>query len=157
MAENERKGQQGIKRNDPEPRPVEGSLNRVQVEGQDPDKHYVWVSKVNDPTMNPGSYRALGYHYTQYDPAEAHPTLGEMELKQGDRVEAFGMVLMECSKEHKQKLEAKGQAWADNMVNVIKKREVLDETEPMTANERAKMRGIVSKRYGGDDREQWGF
>lgn len=148
---------QGIKRNDPDPRPVEGATNRVAVQGQDPDKHYVWVSTVNDPTMNPGSYKSMGYQFVQYDPAEEQPSLGYQELKQGDRIEAFGMVLMQCSKEHKEKLDAKGQKWADTVCDAIKRRDIGDETEPLTANQRAQMRGITTRRYGGDDRSNWEF
>lgn len=156
MAENEKKPQ-GVKRNDPEPRPVEGAINRVAVEGQDPDTHYVWVSTVNDPTLNPGSYRAMGYQFSQYDPDGAQPVLGYQEMKQGDRMEAFGMVLMQCSKEHKAKLDSAGQQWANKVCETIKRRDIADETEPMTAADRARMRGIVSKRYGGDDRSSWEF
>lgn len=156
--ENAKAPRQSIKRNDPDPRPVEGTLNRVSVSGQDPDKHYVWVSSANDPTMNPGSYRNMGYQFTQYDPDSAQPVMGYNEdIKQGDRMEAFGCVLMECSKEHKAMLDAKGQKWADNVCDAIKRRDIADDTEPMSAIDRAKMRGIVTKRYGGDDRSQWEF
>lgn len=148
----------GIKRNDPDPRPVEGATNRVHVAGQDPDKHYVWVSKVDDPTMNPGSYRSMGYDFVQYDPDQEQPMLGFNEqLKQGDRIESFGMILMSCSKEHKAKLDAVGQKWADGICDAIKRRDLSDGDEPMTPNERARMRGIVTKRYGGDDRSNWEF
>ena len=147
----------GIKRNDPEPRPVEGVTNRVGVENQDPDKHYVWVSTVNDPTLNPGSYRSQGYQFSQYDEGGTQPTLGYQELKQGDKIEAFGMVLMECSKEHKAKLDAKGQQWADNVCEAIRRRDIADETEPLTPAERARMSGITTKRYAGDSRAQWEF
>lgn len=148
-----------IRRNDPDPRPVEGTTNRVAVEGMDPDKHYVWVSTVNDPTMNPGSYKSNGYHFSQYDPAEEKPTLGYQEnLKQGDRIEAFGMVLMECSKEHKAQLDTAGQQWADRVSDNIRRRDIIDETEPLTAAQRASMRGITTgRRYGGDDRDKWSF
>lgn len=147
----------GIKRNDPEPRPVDGLLNRVAVEGKDPGKHYVWVSEVNNLSMNPGYYRSLGYQFSQYDPDEAQPVLGYEEMKQGDRMRSNGMVLMECALEHKAKLDAEGQKKADRIEDTIKRRDVLDSEEPMTAIERAKMRGIVTRRYGGDDRENWGF
>ncbi len=159
MAESEpTKAPKGVKRSDPDPRPVEGATNRVALRGQDPSLHYVWVSTVNDPTMNPGSYRSNGYRFSQYDPDGAQPFLGHNEdIKQGDRIEAFGMVLMEIEAEKKAELDRAGQAWADRIVDTIKRREVIDETEPMTANERAKMRGIVTKRYGGDTRSDWEF
>lgn len=160
MAENDKPKQQpqGIKRNDPDPRPVEGATNRVDLAGKDPGKHYVWVSTVNDPTMNPGSYRSMGYQFVQYDKDAEQPVLGYNEdLKQGDRIEAFGMVLMECSKEHKAMLDAKGQEWADRVESTIRQKDIADETEPMSPAERAKMRGIVTKRYGGDSRSQWEF
>lgn len=169
MAESDKSRQnqpQGVKRNDPDPRPVEGAINRAAVAGQDPDKHYVYVSTVNDPTMSPATYRSMGYHFTQYDPDGAQPVYGYNDgLKQGDRIESFGMVLMECSKEHKAKLDREGcmgqgggQQWADKVEATIRQRDIADETEPMTAIERAKMRGIVTgKRYGGDSRSQWEF
>ena len=157
MAE-EKSKPQGIKRNDPDPRPVEGALNRVAVAGKDPTKHYVWVSEANDPTMNPGSYLSQGYAFTQHDPDGANPVLGyNPNLKQGDHLKSFGCVLMECSLEHKAAMDAEGQKWADGVERAIKKRDIMDETEPMTANERAKMRGIVTRRYAGDTRENWGF
>jgi hypothetical protein len=34
---------------------------------------------------------------------------------------------------------------------------VVDEVEPLDKIERAKMRGITTRRYGGDDRDRWGF
>ena len=169
MAESDQKKPnqpQGVKRNDPDPRPVEGAINRVAVTGQDPDKHYVYVSTVNDPTMSPATYRSMGYKFTQYDPDGAQPVYGYNEdLKQGDRVESFGMVLMECSKEHKAKLDQEGcvgqgggQQWADQVESKIPQRDMADETEPMSPIERAKMRGIVTgKRYGGDTRSNWEF
>lgn len=162
MAENDKGTQknqpQGIKRNDPDPRPVEGATNRVDVVGQDPGKHYVWVSTVNDPTLNPGSYRSRGYRFTEYDPDGTQPAIGWNEaMKPGDRVEAMGMILMECSLEHKAKLDAQGQEWANNVERVIRQKDLSDETDPLTAIERAKMRGIVTKRYGGDSRSQWEF
>jgi hypothetical protein len=154
----EQKQSKGIKRSDPDPRPVEGSLNRVAVAGKDPTKHYVWVSEVNDPTMNPGSYLSMGYRFTQHDPDGANPVLGyNPNLKQGDHLKSFGCVLMECDLEHKAAIEKQGQAWADKMVNTIRHREVVDEVEPLDKIERAKMRGITTRRYGGDDRERWGF
>jgi hypothetical protein len=91
--------------------------------------------------------------------------LGYHELKQGDKIESMGMVLMECSKEHKSRLDQEGapnmgggQQWADRVCETIRKRDIGDETEPMTAQDRARMRGIVTgKRYAGDDRSQWEF
>ena len=148
----------GIKRNDPDPRPVEGALNRVAVSGKDPNTHYVWVSETNDPTMNPGSYLSMGYRFTQHDPDGANPVLGyNPNLKQGDHLKSFGCVLMECSMEHKRALDAQGQQWADRVEKTIRRSEILDETEPLSANERAKLSGITTRRYGGDTRENWGF
>ncbi len=150
---------QGVKRNDPDPRPVDGALPRVAIDGKDPNKHYVWVSNVNDPTMNPGSYLAQGYKFSQYDgPDSTQPVLGyNPDLKQGDRMQAFGATLMECTLEHKEKLDAVGQKWADRVVETIQRRDIADETEPLTKAQRAAMRGIVTKRYGGDDRAAWEF
>jgi hypothetical protein len=160
LAENvQQTKQQGVKRNDPDPRPVEGATNRVDVAGKDPGKHYVWVSTVNDPTLNPGSYRSRGYKFSEYDPDGVQPALGfDDTRKAGDRIEAFGMVLMECSLEHQAKLDAEGQAWANKVESVIRHKDVSDETEAMSPAERAKMRGITTgKRYGGDNRAQWEF
>lgn len=162
MSEN---GKQGIKRSDPVARPVEGAVNRVGLRNPDPTKHYTWVSKTNDPTFSIATYRAMGYRQTQYDPDSVIPTMGDMEeLKTGDRVEAFGNVLMEIDLEKKAELDAKGngmgalgQEWADKIEATIRKGEVLDREEPMSANERAKMRGITTRRWNGDNREGWGF
>lgn len=155
---------QGIKRSDPDPRPVEGATNRVDVEGKDPNKHYVYVSNVNDPTLNPGSYLAMGYQFTQYDKDGAQPVLGYRQLEQGDKIENFGCVLMECTLEQKAKIDRDGvpgmglgQAWADKVVNRIRKGDILDDTEPMTKAEMAARRGIRTTRYANDDRENWGF
>ena len=133
-------------------------MNRVAVAGKDPTKHYVWVSEVNDPTMNPGSYLSQGYRFTQHDPDGANPVLGyNPELKQGDHLKSFGCVLMEIDAELKAEREAQGQAWADKIQAAIKTRDVMDETEPMSKIDRARMGGITSRRYGGDNREAWGF
>lgn len=155
----------GIKRNDPDPRPVEGAMNRVAVQGKDPNKHYVWVSEANDPTLNPGSYLSVGYQMSQYDKDEAMPVLGyNPGLKQGDHMKAFGCVLMECSLERKAQLDEEGapgaglgQKWARQIESTIRSKDLLDNDEPMSPIERAKSRGIVTKRYGGDDRQNWGF
>ena len=164
MAENEGKPK-GVKRNDPDPRPVEGALNRVAFTGRDPNKHYVWVSEVNDPTMNPGSYLSMGYRFTQYEKDAEQPVMGyQPDLKQGDHIKGFGCVLMECSVEHKADLDQKGAPgmgggwdWADRVQATIRGRDIMDETEPMSPAEKARMRGIVSKRWSGDSRENWGF
>lgn len=157
---------QGVKRNDPDPRPVEGALNRVGVIGQDPGKHYVWVSSVNDPTMNPGSYLNMGYRFTQFEKDAEQPVLGyNPNLKQGDRIEGFGCVLMECSKEHKEMIDAKGapgaglgREWADKLQKTIRERDAIDQDEKtMSPNERARMRGITTKRWNDDDRATWSF
>ena len=167
MAENERpKNQpQGIKRNDPEPRPTDGVEPLVAVRGKDPNKHYVWVSEINDPMLNVGSYRAAGYTYTQYDPSEAQPILGNIYANQGDHIKNFGCVLMECSKEHKEKLDREGsdgmglgRQWAEKIQATIRGREILDETEPLSPIERARMSGIrTGVRYANDDRKEWSF
>ena len=150
---------QGIKREDPAPRPVEGTLSQVALRGKDPDKFYVWVSEINDPTMNPGSYLAQGYTFTQYDAdGPKVPEMGYQRNAQGEHIKSYGCVLMECSKEHKAMLDAKGQAWADQVESTIRKRDVGDTDDSLSAVERAKMRGIVTgSRYGGDDRSRWGF
>lgn len=133
-------------------------MNRVAVSGKDPTKHYVWVSEVNDPTMNPGMYLSMGYQFTQHDPSGANPVLGyNPNLKQGDHLKSFGCVLMECSKEHHTAIQEEGQRWADRVESTIRKRDVLDSEEPMTPAERAKMRGITTRRMGSDDRKDWGF
>jgi hypothetical protein len=165
-SENSGPGQpKGVKRSDPTPRPVEGAINRAAVAGQDPDKHYVYVSTVNDPTMSTATYRSMGYRFSEYEPDGEQPVYGAHDLKPGDKIESFGMVLMECSKEHKANLDQNGspgcglgQKWADKIVDTIKRRDIGDETEPLSAADRARMRGITTgKRYAGDTREQWEF
>lgn len=143
----------GIKREDPPPRPVEGLANRGILEGQDPTKHYVWVSEVNDPTINPGYYKTLGYKVSQYDPDEAKPTIGYAEFKQGDAIKAHGMVLMECPLALKSALDKKGWDIADRIEDTIRHRDL----DPLTSGEREAFRGITSVRTEQDDRKKWKF
>ena len=147
------------KREDPPPRPVEQTANRGFLEGGDPNKHYVWVSEVNDPTINVAYYRHLGYQIAQYDPSEARPTLGYQEFKQGDPIKSMGMVLMELPLERKAKLDQVGPdgqggwAKAQRIQDAITKRE-LDELSPQEKHE---FRGITSVRTEQDDRKRWQF
>lgn len=142
------------RREDPPPRPVEQTANRGFLEGADPTKHYVWVSEVNDPTINVGYYKHLGYQISQYDPAEARPTLGYQEYRQGDPIKSMGMVLMECSKERRESLDAVGWEKADRLEETIRKRDL----EPLTDQERrGEFRGITSTRTAQDDRKRWEF
>lgn len=149
----------GIKREDPPPRPVEQTANRGYLQGADPTKHYVWVSEVNDPTINVGYYKHLGFKVSQYDPSEARPTIGYQEYQQGEPIKSMGMVLMECSKERKAELDRVGPdgqgGWekADRIENTIRNRE-LDELSPA---ERQQFRGITSVRTEQDDRRKWNF
>lgn len=143
----------GVKREDPPPRPVEGIANRGFLEGHDPNKHYVWVSEVNDPTINVGYYKSLGYKVAQYDPSEARPTIGYQEYQQGDPIKSFGMVLMECSLEQKALLDQKGWDTATRIEDTIRNREV----DPLSAEERHSFRGITSVRTDQDDRKKWRF
>lgn len=143
----------GVKREDPPPRPVEGIANRGFLEGHDPGKHYVWVSEVNDPTINVGYYKALGYKVSQYDPAEAKPTIGHQEFQQGDPIKSFGMVLMECPLALKQELDKKGWDTASRIEDTIRNREV----DPLSDEERRAFRGITSVRTEQDDRKKWKF
>lgn len=147
------KAAKGIKREDPPPRPVEQTANRGFLEGHDPSKHYVWVSEVNDPTINVGYYKSRGYKIAQYDPDEARPTLGYDEFKQGDPIKSMGMVLMEAPLEHKQMLDKVGWDRADAIVETIRKREI----DPLTDQERAQFKGITSVRTEQDDRRKWQF
>jgi hypothetical protein len=142
-----------IRREDPPPRPVEQTANRGYLEGSDPDKHYCWVSEVNDPTINVGFYKAQGYKIAQFDPSEAKPTIGYMEYQQGDAIKAMGMVLMECSKEHKAQLDAVGWNKATRIEDTIRNREV----DPLSDEERRAFRGITSVRTAQDDRAKWQF
>jgi hypothetical protein len=147
-------GKRGIKREDPPPRPVEGIANRGYLEGHDPKKHYVWVSEVNDPTINPAYYRSLGYSISQYDPDEARPTLGWNDgLKQGDPIRTMGMVLMECPVERKAELDRGGWDRADRIEETIRNREV----DPLSLEERRAFKGITSVRMDQDDRKRWQF
>lgn len=143
----------GIKRADPPPRPVEGLANRTNVEGKDPGKHYVWVSEVNDPSINIGTYKALGYKITQYDPDEVQPSIGYAEYKQGDPIKSTGMVLMECSLERKAQIDQVGWDRADAIQETIRNREV----DPLSAEEKRAFRGITSVRTEQDDRRKWEF
>jgi hypothetical protein len=143
----------GIRREDPPPRPVEQTANRGFLEGHDPGKHYVWVSEVNDPTINVGYYKHLGYSIAQYDPSEARPTIGYHEYKQGDAIKSLGMVLMECSLERKAALDKVGWDKADQIQNVIRNRDV----DPLSEHEKREFRGITSVRTNTDDRSKWQF
>lgn len=149
----------GIRREDPPPRPVEQTANRGYLQGADPGKHYVWVSEVNDPTINVGYYKHLGYQVAQYDPNEAKPTVGYQEYRQGDPIKSMGMVLMELPLERKGELDrvgADGQGgWdkAQRIQDTIRNREV----DPLSEQEKREFRGITSVRTQQDDRKTWSF
>jgi len=151
--------QKGIRREDQPPRPVEQTANRGFLDGADPSQHYVWVSEVNDPTINIGYYKHLGYRVAQYDPSEARPTLGYQDYKQGDPIKSMGMVLMHCPMERKLELDrvgADGQGgWdkAKRIEDTIRNREV----DPLSAQEQREFRGITSVRTDQDDRRKWQF
>lgn len=145
--------QRGIKREDPPPRPVEQTANRGFLEGAAADKHYVWVSESNDPSINVGYYKHLGYKVAQYDPNEARPTIGWQEYQQGDPIKAMGMILMECPLERKQALDKEGWDRASQIEDTIRNREL----EPLSAEERRQFRGITSVRTEQDDRKKWQF
>lgn len=146
-------GKGKMRREDPPPRPVEQVANRGFLEGASLDKHYVWVSEVNDPTINVGAYRAQGYTVSQYDPAEVKPTIGYQEFQQGDPIKSMGMVLMEIPIERKRELDAVGWKRADAIQETIRNREV----DPLSPEERAQFRGITSVRADSDDRRKWQF
>ena len=146
-------GKRGIRREDPPPRPVEQVANRGFLEGHDPGKHYVWVSDVNDPTINVGYYKSLGYKVAQYDPSEARPTIGYQEFQQGDPIKSMGMTLMECPVELKAKLDKVGWDKAQAIQDTITNREV----DPLSAQEQREFRGITSVRTEQDDRRKWQF
>jgi len=145
--------QRGIRREDPPPRPVEQTANRGFLEQGDADKHYVWVSEVNDPTINVSFYQAQGYKIAQYDPSEARPTLGWNEYKQGDPIKSMGMVLMECSKERKAQIDKVGWDKANAIEDVIRNREI----DPLSDEEKRGFQGITSVRMRNDDRSKWQF
>lgn len=143
-----------VKREDPPPRPVEGIANRGFLEQHDPTKHYVWVSEVNDPTINPAYYKSLGYQVAQFDPSEARPTLGWVDdIKQGDPIRSMGMLLMECPLERKAALDRDGWEKADRIEETIRNREV----DPLSVEERRAFKGITSVRMDQDDRKRWQF
>jgi hypothetical protein len=148
-----RKHRKGITRQDPPPRPVEQLANRGNLEGHDPTKHYVGVSEVQDPTINVGHYKAMGYKVAQYDPDEARPTIGYQEFQQGDPIKAMGMVLMECSVERKAEIDRSGWDRAKAVEETIRNREI----DPLTDDERVKFQGITSVRTNQDDRRKWQF
>lgn len=142
-----------VRREDPPPRPVEQVANRGFLDGADPQKHFVWVSEVNDPTLNVGSYLAQGYKVSQYDPDEAKPTVGYNEYKQGDPIKAMGMVLMEIPVERKRALDELGWKRADAVQETIRQRDI----DPLSSTEAAGFRGIKSVRADNDDRRKWQF
>ena len=142
-----------MRREDPPPRPVEQVANRGFLAEADPGKHYVWVSEVNDPTINVGFYKAQGYKVSQYDPAEAQPTVGYNEYQQGDPIKAMGMVLMEIPMERKRELDELGWKRADAIQETIRQRDI----DPMSPQEQAGFRGIKSVRADNDDRRKWQF
>ncbi len=143
----------GIRREDPPPRPVEQTANRGFLQGADPSKHFVWVSEVNDPTINVAYYQSRGYSIAQFDPSEARPTLGWNEYKQGDPIKSMGMVLMQCPAEHKAALDKEGWDRADAIQETIRNREI----DPLSEEERRGFRGITSVRERSDDRRKWEF
>jgi hypothetical protein len=149
----------GIRREDPPPRPVEQTANRGYLQGADPGKHYVWVSEVNDPTINVGYYKHLGYQVAQYDPNEAKPTVGYQEYRQGDPIKSMGMVLMELPLTRKSELDRVGPdgqgGWdkAQRIQDTIRNREV----DPLSEQEKREFRGITSVRTQQDDRKTWSF
>ncbi len=146
-------GKKGVRREDPPPRPVEQVANRGFLSEADPDKHYVFVSEVNDPTLNVGSYLAQGYTVSQFDPSEAKPTIGYQEYKLGDPIKSMGMVLMEIPLERKRQLDEVGWRRADAIQETIRQRDI----DPLSGDEAAKFKGIKSVRAESDDRRKWQF
>jgi hypothetical protein len=146
-------GRRGIKREDPPPRPVEQLANRGYLQGADPTKHYVWVSEVNDPTINVGYYKHLGYKVAQYDASEARPTIGYQEYQQGDPIKTMGMLLMECPVERKAELDKVGWDKASKIEDTIRNRDL----DPLSDQEKREFRGITSVRTEQDDRKRWQF
>jgi len=143
----------GVRREDPPPRPVEQTANRGFLDEQDATKHYVFVSEVNDPTINIGHYLALGYKISQYDPNDPKPSVGYQEYKQGDAIKAHGMVLMECPIDRKAEIDKVGWDRATRIEDTIRNREV----DPLSDEERRAFRGITSVRTEQDDRKRWQF
>lgn len=155
----------GIRRNDPEPRPVEGTLSQVEVTGKSPNKHYVWVSEVNNLALSPQTYLSMGYRFTQYDKdAEQPPMLGYTpDLKQGDQLRGHGCVMMEIDKEKHDDIVqngtpggGQGQKWGDAIQNRIRRMEELPDPEE-SREDRARTRGIRTGSYGDDNRSRWSF
>jgi hypothetical protein len=143
----------GVRREDPPPRPLEQVANRGFLADSAPDKHFVWVSEVNDPTLNVGSYLSQGYKISQFDPDEAKPTVGYNEYKQGDPIKAMGMVLMEISKDRKRELDEVGWKRADAIQETIRQRDI----DPLSPAEQAGFKGIKTVRGDADDRRKWQF
>lgn len=143
----------GMRREDPPPRPVEQVANRGFLADSDPQKHFVWVSEVNDPTLNVGSYLAEGYKISQFDPDEAKPTVGYNEYKQGDPIKAMGMVLMEIPVARKRELDEIGWKQADRIQETIRQRDI----DPLSSDEAARFKGIKTVRADSDDRRKWQF
>lgn len=155
----------GIKRSDPEPRPVEGLTNRVGLTGKDPNKHYVWVSEVNNLALSPATYLSMGYRFTQYDPSAEQPAvLGyNPDLKQGDHLKGHGCVLMEIDAERHAEIyqngapgAGQGQKWGDAVQERIRRMEELPDPEE-SPNDRARTRGIRTGSWADDSRSRWSF
>jgi len=143
----------GVRREDPPPRPLEQVANRGYLADADPGKHYVFVSEVNDPTLNVGSYLAQGYTISQFDPDEAKPTIGYQEYKPGDAIKSMGMVLMEIPLDRKRALDEVGWKRADAIQETIRQRDI----DPLSGDEAARFKGIKSVRAESDDRRKWQF
>lgn len=155
----------GIKKNNPEPRPVEGLTNRVAVTGKDPGKHYVYVSEVNNLALSPATYLSMGYRFTQYDKdAEQPAVLGyNPDLKQGDQIRGHGCVLMEIdAARHAEIVQngapgaGQGQKWGDALQERIRRQEEMPDPDESPAD-RARTRGIRTGGYADDSRSRWSF
>jgi hypothetical protein len=149
-------GTGGQRRVDPRPAPTDAVSAQGVLVGKNPDKHYVWVSKVGDPTFNVGTYRAKGYKVERFDkdnPNEARPVIGCEEY--GAPIEAVACVLMSCSLEQKRKLDAQAQLEVDRIQHTIRHGRV----DPLSAADRAQYQHIRFERDldRGDNRPNWEF
>ncbi len=149
-------GTNGQLRADPPPRPTDAVSAQGALLNKQADRHYVWVNKTGDPTFNIGTYLAKGYKVERFDknnPNQARPVIGWQEYEHGAPIEAVACVLMSCSLEHKQMIDAQAQADVDRTQKIIREGRV----DPLSAEDRADFRHIRFERHGDDNRRSWGF
>lgn len=116
-------------RNDPKPRNMNGLMAWNRLVGNDPSRHYVWVS-LNAPFFGTEYYEGLGYDIEYWREGCAKPAAdGRKDLKElikgGGPIQRSGHVLMSCPKETREEIEQfgpdgdSGQDLADKIENAL--------------------------------------